>query len=147
MPDESAGDQSGLPYVDEHRIEIAAPRDLVWTALRRYADSSLRLAGPMRLLLRAEPPAGFAVAREVPNRHLALAGRHRFSRYLLAFDLADGADGTTVLSARSHAAFPGPHGRAYRALVIGTRGHVVAVKHILRGVRRASLERGSSTVD
>jgi hypothetical protein len=147
MPDDPAGDQSGPPFVDEHRIEIAAPRGLVWTALRRYVDSSLRLAGPMRRLLRTEPPAGFEVTREVPNRHLALAGRHRFARYLLAFDLADGAAGMTLLSARTYAAFPGPHGRAYRAVVIGTRGHVVAVKHILRGIRRASLENGRSTVD
>jgi hypothetical protein len=137
MPDEAPGE---LPFVDEHRIEIAASRGLVWTALRRYADSSLRLAGPLRPLLGTEPPAGFEVTREVPNRHLGLAGRHRFARYLLAFDLTDGVAGATVLSARSYAAFPGPHGRAYRALVIGTRGHVVAVRYMLRAIRRSVVD-------
>ena len=38
------------------------------------------------------------------------------------------------------AAFPGPLGRVYRALVIGTRGHVVAVMHMLRSVRQMTLE-------
>lgn len=137
MPDETAGE---LPFVDEHRIEIAASRGLVWTALRRYAETSLRLAGPLRPLLRTEPPAGFEVTREVPNRHLGLAGRHRFARYLLTFDLADGAAGTTLLSARTYATFPGPHGRVYRALVIGSRGHVVAVRRILRAIRRSTVD-------
>lgn len=141
MPDDpAAAAPAGLPYIDEHRIEIAAPRDLVWTALRRYADSSLRLAVPLDRLLGTEPPSGFAVAREVPSKHLGLAGRHRFSRYLLEFDLVDGTGGTTLLSARSYAAFPGLHGRAYRAMVIGAGGHVVAVKYMLRSIRRASLE-------
>lgn len=33
--------QSDLPYVYTHQTRIAASRDLVWTALRRYVDSSL----------------------------------------------------------------------------------------------------------
>ena len=27
------------PFVDEHQIRIPAPRDLVWSSLRRYASS------------------------------------------------------------------------------------------------------------
>jgi hypothetical protein len=141
MPDDPASAvTSALPYIDEHRIEIAASPDLVWTALRRYLDSLLRRAVPLGWLLGTEPPGGFAVAREVPNEHLGLAGRHRFSRYLLEFDLTRGTAGTTLLTAWSHAAFPGLHGRAYRAMVIGTGGHAVGVKHMLRAIRRASLE-------
>ena len=50
-----------------------------------------------------------------------MAGRHRFSRYRLLFALAaDSRDGATRLSATTYAAFPGPHGAAYRFVVIGS---------------------------
>jgi hypothetical protein len=44
-----------------------------------------------------------------------------------------------VLTATTRAAFPGARGRAYRALVIGTRAHVLATRHMLHAVRRLSL--------
>ena len=134
-------DTGELPYVDEHQTRIAASRDLVWTALRRYVDSSLRVGegNPLAWLLGTVPRAGFEVSREVPNQQLSMAGRHRFARYLLVFELADVASGETVLSARTYADFPGLHGRVYRALVIGTRAHVVAVQGMLRSVRHSSL--------
>jgi hypothetical protein len=130
------------PYVDTHRLTIAAPRERVWAALRRYADSSLGVPGnhPLATVLGTEPPRGFEVAEEVRGERLAMAGRHRFSDYRLVFELADAEGGRTVLSALTYAAFPGPLGRVYRALVIGTRGHVVAVMHMLRSVRRMTLE-------
>lgn len=130
-----------LPYVDEHRTTIAASRDRVWTALRRYVDSSLRIGErhPLAWLLATEPRTGFEVRGEVPNQQLSLTGRHRFARYALVFDLADVADGETLLSARTYADFRGPHGRVYRALVIGTRAHVVATQHVLRSIRRLTL--------
>jgi hypothetical protein len=65
-----------------------------------------------------------------------MAGRHRFSQYRLVFDLSGIPNGETLLGARTYAAFPGVHGRAYRALVIGSRAHVVATRHILRSVQR-----------
>jgi hypothetical protein len=68
-----------------------------------------------------------------------MAGRHRFSRYRLVFELVDAADNETQLSARTYAEFPGLQGRVYRALVIGTRVHVLATNQILRSVRRAAL--------
>lgn len=134
-------DTGGLPYVDEHQTTIAASRDLVWAALRRYAGSSLTLGerNPLAWLLGAVPRTGFEVYREVPNQQLSMAGRHRFARYLLVFELADVANGETVLSARTYADFPGPHGRVYRALVIGTRAHVLAVQRMLRSIRLSSL--------
>jgi hypothetical protein len=130
-----------LPYVDTNQTRIAAPRDLVWTALRRYVDSSIGVgeSNPLTWLLGTEPRSGFEVTRDVPNQQLSLAGRHRFARYLLVFDLVDVADGETLLSARTYSDFPGPHGRVYRALVISTRLHVVATKHMLRSVRRLSV--------
>ena len=135
-------DDAEPPYVDEHRITIATSRDLVWIALRRYADSSLSSTEnhPLARLLGTDPASGFAVAYVVPNQQLTLAGRHRFARYKLVFELADAAAGETLLTARTYAAFPGLLGRIYRALVIGTRGHVVAVRRMLRSVRRLSLE-------
>jgi hypothetical protein len=130
-----------LPYIDEHSITVDAPRDRVWTALRRYADASIGApeGGLLAKLLGTDPARGFAVTESRPGHHLGLSGKHRFSRYLLTFDLSELPDGGTRLSARSYGEFPGLLGRTYRTLVIGTRGHVLAVRHMLRGIRRHSL--------
>ena len=130
-----------LPFVDEHRITIAAPRDLVWTALRGHVDSSLGVGArsPAARLLGSEPPSGFRIEREVLKSYISLTGSHRFARYLLVFDLADGADATTLLSARTYAQFPGFHGQLYRYLVIGSKVHVVVTKHMLRVMRRLAV--------
>ena len=129
-----------LPYVDEHAIRIAASRELVWTALQRYVITSLRIAEGNLLvrLLGTEPRAGFEVSESVWADRLTLVGRHRFARYMLAFELIDSAEGITQLRAQTYAAFPGVRGRIYRVLVIGTRAHVVATRHILRSIRRQS---------
>jgi hypothetical protein len=129
-----------LPYIDEHTVKVDAPRGLAWTALQRYTTSLLRNVerNPLLVLLGPEPRAGFAVAESAEQRRLVLVGRHRFSRYRLVFKLADAPGGGTVVHARSYAAFPGPHGRAYRALVIGTRLHVVATNYMLRAIRAAA---------
>ena len=63
---------------------------------------------------------------------------------MLAFEVADASDGATQLRAKTYAEFPGVRGRAYRALVIGTRAHVVAANHILRSIRRLALESTSA---
>lgn len=128
-----------LPYVDEHSIRIAEPRDRVWEALTEYVESSLTRADGSALtrILGTTPRGGFEVAETAPAERLVLVGRHRFSRYRLAFELAD-AEGETQLRAQTYAAFPGLHGRAYRALVIGTRLHVVGTNHLLRTVARLS---------
>lgn len=130
-----------LPFVDEHQVEIAAPRDAVWIALRRYVDSSLGVGArsPVARLLGSEPPRGFRVESQVVNSHISLTGSHRFARYLLVFALADGAGEETLLSARTYARFPGPHGQVYRYLVIRSKVHVLVTKHMLRAVRRLAL--------
>jgi hypothetical protein len=135
------GADGGLPFVDEHVIRIAQSRERVWTALQRQVAASLRLPerGLLARTLRTEPPEGFRVTQSVPPERLTLAGRHRFSRYQLTFELTGAPAGPTDLCARTHAAFPGVRGRAYRMLVIGTRGHVVATRRILAAVRRRSL--------
>jgi hypothetical protein len=136
-----------LPYVDEHRITVPAPRAQVWTGLCRYIDSFLAdlQRSPLTRLLGAEPRAGFEIASAVPDARLDLTGRHRFARYRLQFDLADAADDRTMLTARTFAAFPGPHGRVYGALVLRTGAHVAATNHILRCVRRTSLSAGTES--
>lgn len=126
-----------LPYIDEHTVRVDAPRRAVWHGLQRYIESLLRGAerNPLVALLGPQPRAGFDVAESVEQQRLSLAGRHRFSRYRLDFELSDGAGGGTCVHARSYAAFPGIHGRVYRGLVIGTRLHVVATNYMLRGIR------------
>jgi hypothetical protein len=124
------------PFIDEHVVDVAAPRDRVWAGLQRYVERTLTTGGvPLQWLLGTEPAAGFAVAASVPGERLELAGRHRFARYVLAFELRDGPPGITRVAARSFAEFPGPHGRAYRALVVDSRLHVVATRWLLRRIR------------
>ncbi|MEB3021701.1 hypothetical protein [[Mycobacterium] crassicus] len=126
-----------LPYIDEHVVRVDAPRDRVWAALQRYTAALLRSGerNPLLVLLGPQPRAGFAVAESIEQRRISLVGRHRFSRYRLVFELTDAPGGGTLVHARSYAAFPGIHGRAYRALVIGTRLHVVATNYMLRAIR------------
>ena len=121
-------------YVDEHRVVLAGPRASAWPVVRAWVED---LAGSPHGLVGAvlgtQPRAGFEVAEEVEPERVVLKGRHRFSRYSLVL-LLDGAGETSVLRARTYADFPGPHGRAYRALVIGTGLHVVATRRMLRQV-------------
>jgi len=136
-----------LPFVDEHRVVIAAPGAAVWRALavrlRRFGGSET-----FARMLGAEPGratgtpldegatiVGFAVAAVVPERRVSLVGRHRFSRYALILDLSAASDGTT-LAALTRAEFPGLRGTVYRALVIGSGAHRVLVRRLLRDVRR-----------
>jgi hypothetical protein len=79
---------------------------------------------------------GFRVARSEAPVELALVGRHRFSRYALIFRIDDLGGARSRLRAISRAEFPGVAGAAYRALVIGSRMHVRAVRSILAAVRR-----------
>lgn len=150
-------DQS-LPFVDEHAVEVEASADQVWAALigtlersfnRPGATSYARLvgcadtdrSGDDDLGLGSTVP-GFHVAALEPGSDLVLAGRHRFSSYLLSFHLDDVGSGRTRLRAETRAGFPGVGGRAYRALVIGTRAHQLLVRRLLDGMRRRAERSG-----
>ena len=124
------------PYVDEHGIVVHAVRERVWAALVAYVDGRLATghASWLTRVLGASPASGFAVASRVEGERLELVGRHRFSRYRLVFTLS--GSGPTTLRATTYAAFPGPHGAAYRLLVIRSRLHVVATRRMLEAVRR-----------
>lgn len=143
-----------LPYIDEHSIQIRATREEAWRALVSVLRTDLggSTTLPLTRLLGVEPAQlrgdwrgeirlgdtlpGFAVAETRSPERLALHGEHRFSRYALVFELdATDAAGCT-LRAQTWAEFPGNAGRAYRALVIGTRGHRVVVHRLLRKVAR-----------
>ncbi|TCN44649.1 hypothetical protein EV644_101213 [Kribbella orskensis] len=129
---------SDLPYVDTHQTTVDASRERVWAALLRYVDTSLgaRKAVPLAWVLGTKPQSGFESIDEIPELQLTLAGRHRFAKYQLIFDLTDTADGQTVLSAHTYSAFPGPHGRIYRLLVISSHAHVLATTQLLHTISR-----------
>jgi hypothetical protein len=146
----SPGDS--LPYVDEHATAIAAGPDATWEALLRVVERSfssaatgrfarllgcadLEQAGPRPLAAGSAFP-GFHVEGAERPRELALAGSHRFSDYALIFRLDDLGEGRTRLRAETRAEFPGLKGRAYRALVIGTRAHVVITRRLLAAPKR-----------
>jgi hypothetical protein len=140
-----------LPHVDEHSTEIAATPDEVWEALvavvggftaGRGGGTFARALGCDETEPSGEPGEigstipGFVVARSVRPAVLALLGAHRFSRYALIFRIAETPEGNVLLGAETRAEFPGATGRLYRAAVIGTRGHVLATRSVLRAVRR-----------
>ncbi len=144
--------ESQLPYVDELTTDVNADREVTWAALLRVVEGSFASArgrGPARLLgcedtepsgprplTRGSGFPGFHVEIAEPGDKLALAGRHRFSTYLLSFRLEDGGAGRTRLTAETRASFPGLKGGIYRALVIGTRMHVLVTRRLLSAAKR-----------
>jgi hypothetical protein len=154
VPDARSSDRPSssiaeLPYVDEHAIDVDAPPQEVWGALWKTLSRSTGASSLAARALgcddcRADSgglPAvgtaivGFRVARAHPPAELALEGRHRFSRYALVFQIEELGGAASRLRAETRADFPGVAGRAYRLLVIGSKGHVVAVRRLLRGVK------------
>jgi hypothetical protein len=154
-----AAESDRLAHVDEHSIAVKADPDATWDAALRVVDrsfASTRTSRVARLLGCADVAAsgprplaagsafpGFHVEAAERPRELALAGGHRFSDYALILRLEDLGGGRTRLRAETRAEFPGLRGRIYRALVIGTRGHVVVVNRLLAAVRRRAEENRS----
>ena len=143
---------SELPFVDEHATVISAEPDRVWAALLATVDQTFSqpAAAAYARLVGCRPPSpsgprplaegstvpGFAVTTAVPGSLLVLEGGHRFSAYALVVRLEPDGRGGTRLRAETDAAFPGVAGGTYRALVIGTRGHVLGMRRLLAAVRR-----------
>lgn len=140
-----------LPFIDEHSRQIDAPDEAVWSALlgalgRSFAGlpdwlasawglrPRTRTGGWERAAVLGDTLPGFEVVEAEPPRVLVLRGGHRFSEYELRFDLDCPARSRTRLRAQTSAAFPGVSGTLYRALVIGTGGHRIAVRRLLSGV-------------
>ncbi|MCK9876715.1 hypothetical protein MXD59_13160 [Frankia sp. Ag45/Mut15] len=135
-----------LPFIDEHMSHVSAPAEAVWAVLTRTVQTRLRIRAPMARLLGSEPSRasgtlpepgsavpGWTVADAVAGHRLVLTGRHRFSRYALIFVLEDAPGGST-LRVRTLAEFPGPGGRIYRTLVIGSGGHRRVVGGLVRSL-------------
>lgn len=141
-----------LPHVDEHATIVAASLERTWEAMLRVSEGFVsgpgapqfaRLVGCVDLAAAGPRPlevgsafTGFHVATLEPQRELGLAGSHHFSNYALVFHLDRLDDGSTRLRAETRAEFPGLKGGAYRALVIGTRLHVLATRRVLDAVKR-----------
>jgi hypothetical protein len=140
-----------LPAIDEHALVVRAPVEATWDAIVATIPRSLggglaeryaRAAGCEQTATEGDPARigstlpGFIVARSIRPAMLTLLGEHRFSHYALVFKVDRLDDERSLLRAETRADFPGLKGRVYRALVIGTRGHVVAVTRILRAIRR-----------
>jgi hypothetical protein len=142
-----AGRMKQLPYLDEHSEPIAASRDAVWSALLKVLRRTMAGSAAFARILGCDPAQataefagrpgdavpGFRIAEAEPGRRLVLRGRHRFSDYELTF-VFDGER----LCAQTHAAFPGVRGKLYRAAVIGTGGHGIITRRMLRQVARAA---------
>lgn len=149
-----------LPRVDEHSTIVEAPQTTAWEALlpvllRGFggpiSTRTARALGCRETETAGDPRhpgatfPGFVVARAVPPTVYALLGAHRFSRYALVFCIDRLGPQRSRVRAETRAEFPGLAGRAYRTLVIGSRGHVLVVRRLLRAVkRRAERDRESS---
>jgi hypothetical protein len=141
---------ASLPRIDEHEIVVNAPAEVTWpiviavfahmtsgsqwrTLARVLHCRPDRAAGQPNVLGSTVP--GFRVARSEAPTTWGLEGEHLFSRYALTFRVVPLDGARSAVRAESSAEFPGYHGRAYRALVIGTRGHVFGVRNILHRIK------------
>jgi hypothetical protein len=146
-----------LPHVDEHSTKVNASADITWEALLHVAEGSFSAATTARVArllgcadVESSGPRPLSVGSSFPGFHidvadqakeLALAGSHRFSVYALIFRLDDLGDGSTSLRAETRGEFPGLKGGIYRALVIGTRGHVLVTRRLLGAVKQRAERR------
>ncbi|TWF93964.1 hypothetical protein [Saccharopolyspora dendranthemae] len=152
------GTGSDLPHVDEHSTPVAASPAAALRAITRVGENAFSptWAGAVARVLGCQDtsnsgPRPLAAGSTIPGFHvvaagpreLALVGRHRFSSYALVFRVDELEDGTSLLRAETRALFPGAAGRAYRTAVIGTRGHVLAVRRILASAKRVAERHGN----
>jgi len=115
-----------LPYIDEHAISVDANREETWSALLRVMCRDPHEP--------ATVPFGFALDEARPPERFALKGRHPFAVYRWVFELDAEPAQRTRVRASTWAAFPGLPGTIYRALVLGTGGHRIAVRWTLKHI-------------
>jgi hypothetical protein len=151
-----------LPPIDQHGVAVAAPPDAVWDAVLSTLGG-LFTAAPARAtarLLGCDPPSAsrweqaevgssvpaFRIVAADRPRLLVVAGRHRFSRYGIVFRVEPAGTGARC-TAESRATFPGLLGAAYGLAVVGSGGHVVAVRRMLRSIARTAEAASAGTPD
>jgi len=140
-----------LPAIDEHSIEVAAPAEATFAALFPTLESALGSRFAQSYCERMDAVEkeahgdlhhpggtlpGFTVTRAIAPVMLALAGKHRFAQYAVVFkiDLLPGQRSRVRLETRAQ--FTGRKGSFYKIGVIGTRGHVLVVRRMLRSIKR-----------
>lgn len=140
-----------LPPIDEHEIEVDAPAEATFAALFPTLESALGTKFAQNYCERVDAMEteahgdlhhpggtlpGFTVTRAIAPVMLALAGKHRFAQYAVVFriDLLPGQRSRVRLETRAE--FHGRKGGLYRIGVLGTRGHVLVVRRMLRSVKR-----------
>ena len=121
-------DMERLPYIDEHAITVEANREDTWSALLRVMCRDPHDPSTV--------PTGFVLDEVRAPDRFALKGRHPFAVYRWVFELDSAPDDRprTRVLALTWADFPGVRGKIYRALVIGTGGHRVAVRWTLKRI-------------
>ncbi|WP_204080365.1 hypothetical protein [Mycobacterium riyadhense] len=121
-----------LPYIDEHAIWLRTSAEEAWSALlsKMCRDPN----DPTTV------PLGFRLEEATAPQRLALKGRHMFAVYRLVFELDPDGPGVR-LRALTWAAFPGLRGKVYRALVIGSGGHRIVVRRMLKRIAAAARPR------
>jgi hypothetical protein len=124
-----------LPYIDEHAITVDTNREETWAALL-----CVMCRDPHNPQDPSAVATGFVLDEARPPERFALKGRHPFAVYRLVFALATepGDPARTRVRALTWADFPGIHGKVYRALVIGTGGHRVAVRWMLKRLKNTA---------
>ena len=143
---------AALPRIDEPSVRVAAEPAACWSALASHLEGSFgsRASAAAATVLGCEHVRatdvpfpqngavvpGFRVERAEPPQLLALAGRHRFSTYSLAFRLEGAGGGGTTILAETRAAFPGLAGGLYRATVISSGAHGRLMTSMLGSIRR-----------
>jgi hypothetical protein len=131
-----------LPYIDEHAITVDADPATTWSAILRVLCRDA--ADPSTV------PFGFTLEEADPPQRFALKGRHWFAAYRLVFVLSevshDATHPRTRVVAETWAKFPGVKGKAYRAMVIGSGGHRIVVRRMLKHVAAKAHPHTAATV-
>jgi hypothetical protein len=142
-----------LPRIDDHNISVDVPADRAWplvvSVFERLTTQPAWRAFAKALRCRPDRAIddphtvgaslpGFRVTQSQSPTKWRLEGAHLFSQYSLTFRVTPLDGQHCLVSAETSASFPGHHGAAYRAFVIGTGGHAIGVRGILRRIKVAA---------